>query len=62
MENERNNKINYLDITITRGESNTASNVFRKPTVTSTTIHNTSCRQQEHKRPAFRYLQNRLNT
>jgi hypothetical protein len=41
MESELDNKIHFLDITINRGKSKFEHNIFRKPTVTSATIHNT---------------------
>jgi hypothetical protein len=62
VENEIDNKINHLDITIHRLESSSEYKIYRKPTCTSTVIHNTSCHPAEHKIMAFNFLLNRLNT
>jgi hypothetical protein len=55
MEHEKNNKVNYLDITINRGEYNLTYKIFIKPTVTGITIYNTSCHPHGHKKAAFTY-------
>jgi hypothetical protein len=62
IQNEKHNKINFLDITIHRLQSSLEYKIYRKPTCTSTTIHNTSCHSVEHKQLAFNSLLNRLNT
>jgi hypothetical protein len=54
MESEHNNKLKFRYITIKRGKSK-FTYIFRKPTVTSTTIYNTSCHPYEHKKAVFTY-------
>jgi hypothetical protein len=61
MEEEQGNKINFLDITIHREATEISYNIYRKPSTTSKTIHNTSCHPIEHKMAAFNYLFNRIN-
>jgi hypothetical protein len=48
-EKERNNHINFLDITIHRTDSAFEYNIYRKPTATGHIIHNSSCHPPEHK-------------
>jgi hypothetical protein len=59
---ETNKAINYLDITITRNTHNIEINIYRKPTDTGVTIHNTSNHPGEHKKAAFIYHINRMLT
>jgi hypothetical protein len=62
MEEETDNSINFLDITI-RKENNTLTfNVYRKSTATDSIIPRDSCHPQEHKHAAIRHLINRINT
>jgi hypothetical protein len=49
VELESNNNMNYLDLNIIRTNT-TLTYIFRKTTVTSTTLHNTSCHPYEHKK------------
>jgi hypothetical protein len=42
-EDETNNTINFLDITIHRAETKLTYGIYRKPTTTDTMIHQTSC-------------------
>lgn len=49
MSTEDNNYINYLDQTITRNTERLETDIFRKPTATSTTIHARSNHLQEQK-------------
>ena len=60
MEEEINNSINFLDITIYKTNQNISFNTYRKPTATDTTIPNESCHPHEHKMAANRYLANRI--
>jgi hypothetical protein len=56
---ETQNKLNYLDLTITNLHNTT--NIVRKPTATDL-IHNDSFLPQELKKSAINYLINRMNT
>jgi len=49
MENEKENKINFVDITISKEESNISFSIYRKPLTMDTIIPNDSCNPQEHK-------------
>jgi hypothetical protein len=55
-------EIGFLDITINRENTKVNCNIYRKPTMTCTIIHNTSCHPKEHKAVAFNYSHNRINT
>ena len=62
MEEETDNSINFLVVTI-RKENNTLTfSVYRKPTTTDSIIPRDSCHPQEHKHAAIRHLINRMNT
>jgi hypothetical protein len=61
-EDETNNSINFLDITIHRTASKLTYGIYRKPTTTDTMIHQTSCHPQQHKMSGIRYLAHRLHT
>jgi hypothetical protein len=54
LEDEQNNKINLLDITITKNHNGLAFEIYRKPTATDTIIPNDSCHPREHKTAAIR--------
>jgi hypothetical protein len=43
MEEESDNKINFLDITISKQEGNISFNIYRKPATTDTIIPSDSC-------------------
>jgi hypothetical protein len=62
LEEENNNKINFLDITIHRLQSKLEYKVFCKPTGTSTIIHSATCHPIEHKKMTFNFHFNHLNT
>jgi hypothetical protein len=62
LEEEVNNKINFLDVTITKKDSNLSFDIYRKPSFTDTIIPNDSCHPREHKLSAIRYLVNRMTT
>jgi hypothetical protein len=53
MEHERDNKINFLDITIQRTENNLMYTIYQKETATDTIIHNSSCHPVQHKMSAI---------
>jgi len=62
MEGEANNRINFLDIAISKVGHKISFNVYRKHTATDIIITNDSCHQPERKPIAIRYLINRLST
>jgi hypothetical protein len=62
LEEEENNKINFLDITINKDQDDLRFEIYRKPTATDTIIPNDSCHPGEHKAAAIRYFHNRLRT
>jgi hypothetical protein len=43
MEDEKENKINFLDISISKEEDSISFSIYRKPTTTDTIIPNDSC-------------------
>jgi hypothetical protein len=57
-EEEPENKINILDITIAKEETNIKFAVHRKPTATDIVIPNGSCHPPGHKLAAIRHLNN----
>jgi hypothetical protein len=62
MGDDKENKTNFMDITISEEENNISFNIYRKPTTTDTVIPNNSCHPQENKLAAIRYLTNRMET
>ena len=64
MERETNNRINFLDITITKEHDKLTFDIYRKPNrkITDSIIPYHSCHPTEHKLAAVRYLTNRMNT
>jgi recombinational DNA repair protein RecT len=62
LEEEENNKLNFLDITINEDWDDLSSEIYRKPTATDTIIPNYSCHPGKHKAAAIRYFHNRLRT
>jgi hypothetical protein len=61
MEQEKDNKLNFLDITITKDANKLTYEVYRKPTTSDTIIHKDSCQPIEHKLAAVRYFANRIH-
>jgi hypothetical protein len=61
IEKESDCKINFVDITISRGTNKFEINIQRKPTYTDTIIPIDSCHPKELKMAAIRYFFNRLN-
>ncbi len=59
MQEQINNSINILDITIYKTDQGISFNNYRKPTATDTIIPNDSCHPHQHKMKAIRYLANR---
>ena len=62
IEKEENNQINFLDITIKKGNQSLRYDIYRKPTSTNIIIPSESNHPIEHKISAIRYLQNRNET
>ena len=62
MEEEINNSINFLDITIHKTDQNFSFRIYRKPTVPDIIILSDSCHPQENNMAAIRYLANRIIT
>jgi hypothetical protein len=62
IEAEKENQINFLDITISKEKDNLSFDIYRKPTTTDTIIPNDFCHPHEHKLAAVRYLTNRMET
>jgi hypothetical protein len=54
MEEQEENKINFLDINISKEENNISFDIYRKPTTTDTVNLKHSCHPQEHKLAAIR--------
>jgi len=61
IEKERENMINFLDITIGKEQDKLIFDIYRKPTTTDSIIPSDSCHPTEHKMAAVRYLTNRMN-
>jgi hypothetical protein len=61
-EEEIDNQINFLDLSIYRTTDHLQFRIFRKPTATDIMIHNTSCYPTEHKTSGINYLINRIIT
>jgi predicted DNA binding CopG/RHH family protein len=61
LEQEENNAIHTLDLTISRTD-NVLFSIYRKPTTTNAIVPSDSCHPSEHKLSAIRYLHNRNAT
>jgi hypothetical protein len=61
IQKETENKLNYLGLTITNLHSTLTRNIFRKPTAIYLITHNNSCHPLVHKKPAIKYVINRMN-
>ena len=55
-------KLNFLDLTIMKGENELTFMMFRKLTTTNTIIPNDSCHPLEQKMAAIRYFADRIHT
>ena len=62
LEEEENNKINFLDTTIAKGHDSLLFEIYRRPTTTDVIIPNDSCYPGEHKTAAIRYFYNRMKS
>jgi hypothetical protein len=61
IEEEQDNKINYLDITIVKTHNKLQLGICRKPTTADRIIHNDLCHPYEHTKAAKNYLINGMN-
>jgi hypothetical protein len=62
LETEQDNKLNILDITISKTANKLSFNIYRKPTTSDNIIPNDSCHPPEQKTAAIRYFANGINT
>jgi hypothetical protein len=62
IEEELENRIDFLDIAITKEKQHSVNDRYRKPTATRCIIPRQSCHPHEHKPCAIRYLRNRNET
>jgi hypothetical protein len=62
VEQEKDNKLNFLDITVTKDANKLTYEIYRKPTTSHTIIPKDSCHPIEHKLAAVRYFANRIHT
>jgi hypothetical protein len=62
IEEEKNNSINFLEITITKNDNHLSYKAYRRPTTTDSTIPNHSCHPSQHKLSAIRFFTNRRAT
>jgi hypothetical protein len=57
------NKLNYVDLTITNEHDQLTFGIYQKPTTAALIIHNNnSCHTYEHKKSTINYLINQMNT
>jgi hypothetical protein len=61
-EEEQNNRISFLDITIKKNRKGPSFDIYRKPTTTEIIIPKDSCHPNEQKTAAIRYYRDRLQT
>jgi hypothetical protein len=62
LELEKNNQLNFLDINLTRTDTDFKFSIYKKPSYTDVIIPYNSCHPTQHKLAALRYFTNRLNT
>jgi hypothetical protein len=62
IENEKNKKLNFLNLTIHPEHNKLDYTIYRKPTSTIILIHNNSCHPNEHKLASINYLTNKVHT
>ena len=62
LELEKDSKLNFLDISLTKTSNRISYDIYRKPTTTDTVIPNDSYHPREHKLAAIRYFLNRAHT
>jgi hypothetical protein len=59
LEEETNNRLNFLAITITHSNGSIQFSIYRKTTATDAIIPADSCHPNEHKQSAIRFLYHR---
>jgi len=62
LEQEKENKLNFLDILITKTKDKISFDIYGKETTSYIIIPDDSCHPTERKLAAFRYFTNRINT
>jgi hypothetical protein len=62
LEVEKNNRLNYLDLTLIKNQNGISHDIYRKPTTTDTIIPMDSCHPLEQKMAAIRYFTDGINT
>jgi hypothetical protein len=62
LEHKQDNKINFLDLTISRDITKCSVNIYRKPTTTDVITPRDSCHTIEQKLVAIRYYTSRIHT
>jgi hypothetical protein len=62
MEEESDNQINFLDLTILRKGKKLEFSIYRNPTATDIMIHSNSCYPIEHKIAGINFLINRITS
>jgi hypothetical protein len=62
LELEKDNKLNFLDLTITKTANKFSFDIYRKHISTDNIIPHDSCQTLEQKLAAIRYFVNRINT
>lgn len=61
IEEEVNNKINFLDISIAKAHIKLQLGISRKPKTTDLIIHSNSCNPYEHEKAAINFLIKQMN-
>ena len=61
LEQEQNNGLNFLDLTIRKTTNKIVFDIYRKPTTSDNIIPNDSYHPSEHKLAAVRYFANRID-
>jgi len=62
LEQEKENKLNFLEISIIKATDKISFDIYRKKNTSDTIIHNDWCHLTEQKMAAIRYFTNRINT
>jgi hypothetical protein len=61
IEEEVNNKISYLDITVSKTYNKLSFGIYRKPMTSDLIVHNASCHPYKHNKASINYLINQMN-
>jgi hypothetical protein len=62
LEQEKENKLNFLEISIIKATDKISFDIYRKKNTSDIIIHNDWCHLTEQKMAAIRYFTNRINT